>query len=65
MVITVEPGCYFIDFIIKSALEGENAKYFNVNKIKEYEHVGGIRLEDNVVIIKDGNEVISHLPRHW
>jgi hypothetical protein len=29
MVITVEPGCYFIDFIIKNALEGENAKYFN------------------------------------
>ncbi len=29
MIITVEPGCYFIDFIIKNALSGELAKYLN------------------------------------
>lgn len=65
MIITVEPGCYFIDFIIKNGLEGETAKYLNEEKIKEYEHVGGVRLEDDVLITKEGNEVLSHLPRRW
>ena len=37
MIITVEPGCYFIDFIIKNALEGENSKYLNKIKIEEYQ----------------------------
>lgn len=45
MVITVEPGCYFIDFIIESALKNpELGKYLNEEKIKEYMEVGGVRL---------------------
>jgi Xaa-Pro dipeptidase len=45
MILTVEPGCYFIDFIIKNALQNEEkAKYLNENKIKEYMEVGGVRL---------------------
>ena len=65
MVITVEPGIYFIDFIIKGAFEGEISKYLNADKIKEYENIGGVRLEDDVLIKKDGNELLSYLPRHW
>ena len=65
MVITVEPGIYFIDFIIKGALESEISKYLNADKIKEYENIGGVRLEDDVLITKDGNELLSYLPRHW
>ena len=55
MVLTVEPGCYFIDFIIKNALDNpELAKYLNKEKIDEYMEVGGVRLEDDVVVRKDG-----------
>ena len=53
MVITVEPGCYFIDFIIKNALDNPDmAKYLNADKIEEYKSVGGVRLEDDVVVRK-------------
>jgi len=62
--ITVEPGIYFIDFMIEKALNDESlSKYLNKDKIDEYKGVGGVRLEDDIVITKDGYELISSLPR--
>lgn len=37
----------------------------NAEKIDEYKDVGGVRLEDNVVVRKDGPEMLSFLPRKW
>jgi len=65
MVITVEPGCYFIHFAIENALKDDNkAKYLNADKINEYcKQVSGIRIEDVITITKDGCELLSDVPR--
>jgi Xaa-Pro aminopeptidase len=53
--ITVEPGIYFIDFMIKKALsDPEKLAYLNPDKIEEYMEVGGVRLEDDIVITAEG-----------
>lgn len=57
MVITIEPGIYFI----KPLLE-QNSKLFN-KKINDYLHVGGVRIEDDIVILKDGYEMLNHVVR--
>jgi Xaa-Pro dipeptidase len=35
-------------------LNSENAKYLNEKIINEYLSIGGVRLEDDVLITKDG-----------
>ena len=43
--ITVQPGCYFIDFKIEKSLNDPvKSKYLNKEKIEEYKSVGGVRL---------------------
>uniref|UniRef100_A0AC35TKM6 AMP_N domain-containing protein n=1 Tax=Rhabditophanes sp. KR3021 TaxID=114890 RepID=A0AC35TKM6_9BILA len=64
MVITIEPGCYFIDFLIDEALEDPVlSKFLNREAIAPFRGFGGIRIEDDVVIWAKGNENMSILPR--
>ena len=64
MCITVEPGLYFIDFVIEKSLnDAILSKYLNKNKIEEFKSVGGVRLEDDIVVTKNGYELLSALPR--
>lgn len=50
MVVTVEPGCYFSPHLLAPVRE---SKHINHDVLKRYETVGGVRIED-VVLITDG-----------
>ncbi len=63
--ITVEPGIYFIDFVLDKAFnDPEKSKYLNVELLKTYKGFGGVRIEDDIYVTAEG--VInfqSSLPR--
>ena len=59
-VVTDEPGIYFIpDLIDLWRKGGTNAAFLNFDRIDEYRDFGGIRIEDDVLITKDGCRFIG------
>lgn len=50
MCVTVEPGCYFIDFLLKRVEKEERAKYIDWNVLEPFRNMGGVRIEDDVRI---------------
>ena len=64
MVITIEPGIYFIPALLKPALENATqARFLNREKIESLYNFGGIRIEDNLVITEDGFENLTDVPK--
>ena len=54
-VVTDEPGIYFIpDLIDLWQKEGTNKDFLCFDRINEFRHFGGVRIEDDVLIIPDG-----------
>ena len=50
MVLTIEPGLYFIESLLAPWREGKFSQHFNWDKIDALKPFGGIRIEDNIVI---------------
>jgi len=64
MVITVEPGIYFIAAVLDPALKDPvKSKFLVAEKIEKFRHFGGVRLEDDVIITKNGIENMTQIPR--
>lgn len=51
---TIEPGLYFIDMLLNKQKAGQYAKDFNWSKIESFMPFGGIRIEDDIVVQKEG-----------
>ncbi|MBE3142211.1 MAG: Xaa-Pro dipeptidase, partial [Thermoplasmata archaeon] len=59
-VFTVEPGCYFIpELIEKWKTEGKFREFINYSKIDSYMSIGGIRIEDDVLLTDKGHKVLG------
>jgi Xaa-Pro dipeptidase len=53
---TVEPGVYFSPHLLAAIRE---SKHVNHDVLKRYEPVGGVRIEDVVVITNDGYQNLT------
>jgi Xaa-Pro dipeptidase len=49
VVVTVEPGIYFIDSLLAAAHENEKRAFIDWSLVDELRPYGGVRIEDNVV----------------
>jgi Xaa-Pro aminopeptidase len=59
-VITVEPGIYFIPALIdRWRADGKHRQFIDYDKVEAYRHFGGIRIEDDILITKDGCRVLG------
>jgi len=66
-VVTDEPGIYFIPALIDDwRASGHCAEFLNFDKLETYKDFGGIRIEDDILITKDGCRVLGQkrIPYH-
>lgn len=64
MVITIEPGIYFISaFFDSQATRKKYKNYVNWRKADAYRSIGGIRIEDDILVTKKGYENLTTVPK--
>jgi Xaa-Pro dipeptidase len=58
-VVTIEPGCYFIPMLLRPFRDTELGRRFNWKLIEELAPMGGIRIEDNVLVTPQGGRNLT------
>jgi len=59
MVVTIEPGIYFIDTLLAQLKQGDHAGAVNWDRVEQLRPYGGIRIEDDVVCTADAPENLT------
>eukprot|EP00252_Welwitschia_mirabilis_P020733 TRINITY_DN5139_c0_g1_i2.p1 TRINITY_DN5139_c0_g1~~TRINITY_DN5139_c0_g1_i2.p1 ORF type:complete len:492 (+),score=94.77 TRINITY_DN5139_c0_g1_i2:65-1540(+) len=64
MVMTVEPGCYFIEATLVPAMENPDTScYINRHAMARFQKFGGVRIESDILITADGCKNLTKCPR--
>ncbi len=65
-VVTVEPGAYFIPELIRRwRADGTCAAFIDYEQLESWEGLGGIRIEDDVLVTDQGHRVLGPpIPKH-
>uniref|UniRef100_A0A669EB29 Xaa-Pro dipeptidase n=1 Tax=Oreochromis niloticus TaxID=8128 RepID=A0A669EB29_ORENI len=64
MVLTVEPGIYFINHLLNQALANPAQSCFINNQVlARFRGFGGVRIEDDIAVTADGIELLTCVPR--
>jgi Xaa-Pro aminopeptidase len=59
-VLTVEPGLYFIPALIDQwRADGKHTAFINYDRVEAYKDFGGIRIEDDVLVTREGARVLG------
>ncbi|XP_019391396.1 PREDICTED: xaa-Pro dipeptidase isoform X3 [Crocodylus porosus] len=64
MVLTIEPGIYFIDHVLDQALKDPTQSCFINNQVlQRFRGFGGVRIEDDIAVTASGMELLTCVPR--
>ena len=58
-VVTIEPGLYFIDLLLEPLRDQELGKSINWSLVDAMRPCGGIRVDDDVVVTREGHENLT------
>ena len=64
MVVTIEPGIYFVPAFLKPAIaDPEKNQFLNTDKVESLLDFGGVRIEDDIIVTDDGLENMTNVPK--